>query len=266
MASDRSLDRSLVQALVDHGCDAIDKLWLQEDVDQGSTMRENFLSIASHELRTPLTALNLQLENLGRMARQSQDASFCARMSEKMARAFKQTGRLSQLIDNLLDVVALRTGTIKVATTLTQVKQFLKLTLDRWIHEAHKAGCVLSVECPDTITGMWDGYRMGQVLDHLLANAIKYGAGRPIELKVQHNDSEILLTLKDGGIGVPPHVAERIFGAFERAVSPREFGGLGLGLFLSRGIVEAHGGHMRVCTQDVHGAEFHITLPKSQAT
>jgi signal transduction histidine kinase len=251
-----------IDELLALACEAIDRLWLGEEVQEAVIIRDNFLSIASHELRTPLTALNLQLENLARFARRQPDGAVGQLMTEKVARAFKQTGRLMQLIDNLLDVVTLRAGPMKVSPALTEISMFCRAILRRWANEAARAGCDLRVHCPDTLTGMWDSYRMEQVFDHLLANAIKYGAGRPIELTVSHDDTSITLTLTDGGIGIAPNAHERIFGEFERAVSPREFGGLGLGLYLSRGIIEAHGGRMDVLPTAAHGAIFQITLPK----
>ena len=150
----------------------------------------------------------------------------------------------------------------RVARQNIEISTFCRSILARWAHEAARAGCELRVHCPETLTGLWDSYRMEQVFDHLLANAIKYGAGRPIELTVSHDETSIYLTLTDSGIGIAPSAHERIFGEFERAVSPREFGGLGLGLYLSRGIIEAHGGHMDVLPTAAHGAIFQITLPK----
>src|SRR5204862_5507355 len=106
-----------------------------------------------------------------------------------------------------------------------------------------------------------DPLRIEQVVANLVTNAIKYGRGKPIELSVTRNGSVARLRVRDHGIGVPAEVRERIFDRFTRAVSVREYGGLGLGLFISKDIVEAHGGTIRVTSDSGDGATFEVELP-----
>jgi signal transduction histidine kinase len=100
-----------------------------------------------------------------------------------------------------------------------------------------------------------------QALTHLLRNAIKFGIGAPVDVELVQVDGRARLTVTDHGIGIPPEALERIFGRFERAVSSRQYGGLGLGLFLTRQIVEAHGGSIHVESEAGAGATFVLELP-----
>jgi signal transduction histidine kinase len=110
---------------------------------------------------------------------------------------------------------------------------------------------------------MWDRARLEEALTHLLGNAVKFGAGRPIRLQVSQWGGSARLVVEDQGIGVSPEALERIFGRFERAVPSQEYGGLGLGLFLTRQIVEAHGGTIHVTSRPGEGATFVLELPAS---
>ena len=107
--------------------------------------------------------------------------------------------------------------------------------------------------------------RLHQVVSNLLSNAIKFGAGKPIEISISGDASTVELTVRDYGIGIAPEDVQRIFGRFERAVSTRHFGGLGLGLFLSREIVDAHGGAIQVESSPGEGSTFAVRLPRNLA-
>jgi signal transduction histidine kinase len=127
--------------------------------------------------------------------------------------------------------------------------------------EAESQGCALQVRAPDPIRGRWDQLRLEQVVSNLLANAVKYGAAHPVEIDVQRLAGKVRLTVRDHGIGMSPQDAARVFERFERAVSVRNYGGLGLGLYITRQIVEAHGGSISVDSRLGDGATFTVVLP-----
>jgi signal transduction histidine kinase len=111
------------------------------------------------------------------------------------------------------------------------------------------------------VQGYWDPPRLDQVLVNLLSNAAKYGAGKPIHVRVAVEGEWTRLTVEDEGIGIAAGDVPRLFSRFGRAVSERHYGGLGLGLFLSKQIVEAMGGHIRVESEPARGSLFTVELP-----
>src|SRR5690606_4483632 len=126
----------------------------------------------------------------------------------------------------------------------------------RFQDEAQRAGCVLRHEVAPSIVGDWDRLRLEQVLVNLIDNALKYGAGKPVLVTVARQDDRAVVTVRDHGIGIVPELQPRIFERFERAVSERNYGGLGLGLYIVRTIVRAMGGEVRVESTPGEGATF----------
>ena len=129
--------------------------------------------------------------------------------------------------------------------------------------DAERAGVELTLVEHSPAEGAWDLLRLEQVLMNLLSNALKFGAGRPIELETgtDPETKRAFVRVIDHGLGVDPEDAERIFGKFERSVPARQYGGLGLGLYISRQIVEAHDGSISVRPTPGGGATFEVTLP-----
>jgi PAS domain S-box-containing protein len=230
-----------------------------DDLKQAVRARDEFLSIASHELRTPLTALQLQLQAIeGRI-----QSSATTRVLERLDTALRQTRRLERLIENLLDVSRIATGQMRLDREHVDLGSTVAEVLERLGEHAHRAGCPLSVRCASGVTGEWDHLRLEQVITNLVVNAIQYAPGAPIEISVDNLGESARLQVRDHGAGISSADAERIFGRFERAVSARAIGGLGMGLYISRQIVEAHHGKITVESQPGDGATFIIDLPRA---
>jgi signal transduction histidine kinase len=132
--------------------------------------------------------------------------------------------------------------------------------VDRWEDELERVKCDCTLEAPAPVVGHWDGLRLEQVIDNLLGNAAKYGPGRPISLSVKKEGVVARLTVQDQGMGIAPEDQARIFERFERAVSENH-GGFGLGLWISREVVRAHQGRIRVESTPGQGALFTVELP-----
>jgi signal transduction histidine kinase len=115
-----------------------------------------------------------------------------------------------------------------------------------------------------TAVGRWDRTRLEQIVANLLANAVKYGAGAPIEVALEIDDGAVALSVRDHGIGISVSDQQRIFDRFERAVSERHHGGLGLGLWVTRHMAEAMGGSVRVESVPGAGSTFVVTLPRDR--
>jgi len=214
-------------------------------------LRDEFLVIAAHELKTPLTVLGLQLQKLQRMGAPQ----------ESVGTALRSARRLGALVDTLLDVSRIATGQLKVEVQECDLAELAREVVERWRDEASRAGCKLHVDAPAPVRGRWDALRIDQVIENLLGNAIKYAPGKPVRISVAARGDLAELCVSDDGPGIPPGAEARIFRRFERATDVRNYGGLGLGLYIVREIVEAHGGTISVDTAAGKGATFRVALP-----
>lgn len=224
--------------------------------------RDEFLSVASHELRTPLTALDLQLDGLQRLVERQPEYEARPTLLRKIGIALRQADRLTLLVDKLLSVSRISTEPAKLELESFDLVQLLQEVNERFEEEALRAGSRIEVATPDSALGRWDRTRLDQAITNVLSNAIKYGAGKPIDITLTSAGELVTLAVRDRGIGIPNEHLERIFGRFERAVSSHHYGGLGLGLFIAQQIVAAHGGDIRVNSRIGEGTTFSIVLPR----
>ena len=236
---------------------------LRAEAEEGVRLRDEFLSVAGHELRTPLTPLSLKLETLQRELEAGGGRE--ARIAEKDLKVMRrQVKRLSDLIGELLDVSRITSGRVSLQPESVELGGLVQEVLARFAPEAERAGCPLELTIDGQVEGLWDPLRLEQIVSNLLANAFKYGAGRPVHVRVERDGSTARLTVRDEGIGIPETALKRIFEKFERGVSDRHHGGLGLGLYVTRQIVEAFGGTARAESGGACGdcgATFVIELP-----
>lgn len=244
-----------------------DRLLIEEKqeraaAEQAVRARDEFLSVASHELRTPLTSLQLAVQSLLRLARSHslRDAPPVP-LLDVLATAERQTRRLSRFIESLLDVSRIQAGRLEFHPEPVDLSQVAREVAGHFREELLAAGCAVTLALEEGVVGRWDRTRLEQVVTNLLANAIKYGARRPIRLTLSRLGPVARLSVEDQGIGVAHEHQELIFDRFERAVSTRNYGGLGLGLYIVQKIVQAHGGLVRVKSSPGQGATFTVELP-----
>ena len=218
-------------------------------------LRDDFLMVASHELRAPVTNVSLQIQHLSRQLDRGSPRAALRVLSDA---AFHETNRLVSLIDALLDAqqakgqLALEVGDVDLAELVQEVTDRLRVRADQ-------VGSEMVVDVPK-IRGRWDRMRIDQVVTNLMLNALKYGRGRPIKVAAGEHGPLVKLEVSDQGIGVSDEDVQRIWGKFERAV-PAHYGGLGLGLFIARQIVEAHQGQVDVESVPGVGSTFRVMLP-----
>ncbi|WP_223764870.1 HAMP domain-containing sensor histidine kinase [Corallococcus sp. AS-1-6] len=238
---------------------------LYREAREAVRQRDEFLGIASHELKTPLTPLSLKVQLLQKqvvvLAREGKDVP-TDRVADALDVVQRQVRRLSGLVDNLLDVSRITAGRLRLELEEMDLASVAAEILYRFSAAAAQAGTELGLEAPVPVVGRWDRLRLEQVVTNLVSNALKYGAGQPVIVSVEARGPLARLTVKDHGIGIAPDDLSRIFERFERAVSDRHYGGLGLGLYITRQIVEAFGGTVNAVSTPGQGATFLLELPR----
>ncbi len=241
--------------------DIDDQITTQRKLEKAVRARDEFLSIASHELRTPLTSLYLQLQMLQRSAKKK-DKIDTGTLISKLDLTTRQAAQLGELIDGLLDVSRIGSGRISIHRESLNFVDLLKEVITRFQPAAKIAGSEINFKFEsDIIQGKWDKLRLTQALTNLLSNALKYGAVNPIDVNLKSASNGLVLSFQDKGIGIATEDHERIFERFERAVSHNNISGMGLGLYITREIIESHGGNIEVQSTPGKGSVFTIHLP-----
>jgi PAS domain S-box-containing protein len=235
---------------------------LYREAQEAIRVRDEFLSIASHELRTPITPLQLQLQAFLRSLKKGSPNGFSPeKAAAKLEVAARQLERLTKLIDELLDVARITGGRLTLERERVDLSKIVADVVARFAEQLERAECNVSVACPASAVGDWDPLRVEQIVVNLLSNAMKYAPGKPIEIAVDVDPHTARLCITDQGMGIARENLGRIFDRFERAVSARAYGGLGLGLYITRQIVDAHGGAIRVESEEGVGSTFTVELP-----
>jgi signal transduction histidine kinase len=265
-------DAARLPALVDHAAVAVlslrdvTELVRKEDLLRSALhVRDEFLSVASHELRTPITTLSLQTESALRSlsAAHGNGADGEDRILRRFNTIRRQIIRLEQLVEALLDVSRLMEGRMLLTPDEVDLGAVATDTVESLSETASHAGTTINLRCANGVTGRWDRLRIGQVITNLVSNAIKFGGGQPIDVAVAADDGAACLSVRDGGIGIPPEQRKRIFDRFERAPVERHYPGLGLGLWIAKQIVDASRGTITVESEVGVGSTFTVRLPRS---
>jgi len=225
--------------------------------------RDEFLAIAAHELRTPLTPLRLQMSYIEQLLCSNDEHSpLLEQLRRRFAIAARQMDRVVRLVETLLDMSRLMRDRLELDPGRVDLGELVRQVVEWFTSDAMRANSTITVHARDGIEGIWDGGRLDQVVTNLLSNAVRYGNGEPIEVRVEDRGEAASFSVRDQGIGISPADRARIFERFERAVPGSHYGGLGMGLWISRRIVEAHGGSIDIESQPGRGSVFTVTLPK----
>ncbi|HEX8824741.1 MAG TPA: ATP-binding protein [Archangium sp.] len=240
---------------------AIDNASLYRKAQQAIQLRDDFLSVASHELKTPLTPLRLQLHLLLKKVEASPSGVPAETVVTTIDRMIRQVNRLARLVDELLDVSRIAAGRLELHPEEVELASLVKELAAQLEPERERTGSTLTVHAESPIIGFWDRGRLEQLLTNLISNALKYGAGKPIEVTAAVLDGWVTVRVRDHGIGIAAEDQARIFERFERAVSVRKYGGLGLGLWIVRRIVDALEGRISVESELNTGSCFTVRLP-----
>jgi signal transduction histidine kinase len=253
-------DLPLAQELGRRAGMAIDNARLYAQSQASVQVRDQFLSVASHELRTPLTSLNMTVDALLDNTIQATPEN----LRKALSITRRQIKRLTLLVDELLDVSRITAGRLALELDDVDLSAVVREVLDRFEGELSRSGTSVSFD-GRPLVGRWDKSALDQVVTNLMSNALKFGAGKPIEITADGADGRATLVVTDHGIGIPSDRLPHIFERFERAVSAQQYGGLGLGLYIARAIVDAFGGTIQAQSAGPGaGATFTVQLPRSR--
>jgi signal transduction histidine kinase len=256
-------DVVLAEELAHRSATALVNAALFRSAEEAVRARDEFLAIASHELKTPLTPLWTSIQMLQRVAARGQLAKLPEkRLEDALRGADGQIRRLVELVDDLLDVSRISARRLRLNREPTHLPTVVREVLERHRHELAQARCSVSMTSAGDARGSWDRLRIEQVFTNLLTNAMKYAPG-PIEVSIGAEDGTARLVVRDHGPGIAEQDQERIFLPFERAVSYLHASGFGLGLYIVRQIVHAHGGVVRLDSAPGRGTTFAVELPVS---
>jgi PAS domain S-box-containing protein len=215
------------------------------------------IGVAAHDLSAPLHTLQLQLTRLRRAPPEEPGPS-----REGLAAALRQTQRMGRLLHNLLDLSRLSSGHLELELEEVDLGELVRDTVERHAEQAEEAGSPLALEGGGGVVGRWDRLRLERVLTNLLSNALKYGQGQPISVEARRAGDLARLVVRDHGPGIPPEQQRAVFERFRKGSSAGgKKEGFGLGLYIVRQLVEAHGGAVRVESTPGQGATFTVELP-----
>jgi PAS domain S-box-containing protein len=255
-------DRRFVQNVADRAALALENAQLFHQTQEAVRLREEFLSIASHEMRTPLTSITGFAHLINRQAaRGNLDPSRTAEITNSL---LSEAIRLEQLVADLLDVSRIQQGRLDIRPEPCNMADIVRTVVER-LGEAYEHGANrdIQVHAPPVLKGVWDPTRIDQVVTNLVTNALKYSMDGPIILTLQaQEDDGVLLSVEDSGIGISSEQQEQVFEPFIRGSDAhQQASGTGLGLYITRQIIEHHGGTIELESEPGIGTIFRIRLP-----
>jgi signal transduction histidine kinase len=261
-------DLTLIQLLADQAAVVLESRALIDEAarvqarDEALRLKDDFLSAAAHDLKTPLTALIAQAQLMER--RSLRDPQRPADL-DGIQRMIADGQRLRRLVTELLDVGRVEQGRLVDKREEVELVSLVQAVCER--HSTARHPCIFSAG--ESIHGMYDPVRIDQLIDNLVENAIKYSPqGGEVQVTVWREDETARIDVTDQGIGVPASDLSHLFDRFHRGsnVDDRKFAGMGLGLFICRGIAEQHGGRLWATSAGPGcGSTFHLSLPCAPA-
>lgn len=225
---------------------------------EATNIRDEFISIASHELKTPLTSLKLQTQMTRRQIKTPEQMTL-EKMSKQLDYTINQIDRLNKLVDDMLDVSKISSGKLVLKKSDVNFSELTSELIERFLPQFQAVRCTVHSDIEPNVIGLMDSYKIEQVINNLLSNAIRYSPHKNVYISLKKSGNKAILTVRDEGMGIAPENLERIFERFERISSV--ISGLGLGLYITRQILDLHNGTIKVESELGKGANFIIELP-----
>lgn len=231
------------------------------------TSKDEFLALVSHELRTPITALQLHLQLSERQSKGSvSTAHFVNTTKKSIDASLRQVNTLANRVDELLELSKIHLDNFELHYSDFSFSDVIENVIEKFKVQFNEVKCELSLNIDPNTRGSWDHPRINQVVRNLISNAIKFAPGKPIKVSALCDRNKLIFKVKDSGPGIPPEMQEKIFERYERAnASSNDVSGLGLGLFLTKKIVNAHGGRLHLESAVGKGAKFTVELPMQRS-
>nr|WP_228530596.1 MULTISPECIES: PAS domain-containing sensor histidine kinase [Myxococcaceae] len=227
--------------------------------------RDEFLSIASHELRTPLTGLKLQVQTARRTLARQGGAPLPPERVERLVEAVEHgLGRMARLVEDMLDISRIQSGRLQLQREPVDLVHVVRDTFERFSVQLAEVGSAATLQLPQSLVLWADRMRLEQVLTNLLTNAVRYAPGVAITVDLEETEQGALLRFHDAGPGIALENQERVFERFERLIPASHVSGLGLGLYIVREIVRAHGGSVGLQSEPGDGTRFLVQLPRGE--
>ncbi len=236
---------------------ALENARVHQEACEALRARDEVLAVAAHEIRGPLTSMRLAIHTLRARADGKAD-------NQAFELLERENRRLSRFVDELLDAVRVRGGMLTLQLEEVDLQQVIHDVVERMASEVERSGSSLGVVMDGPVMGVWDKDRLDQAIGNLLSNAVKYGLGKPIRIEVKPDDDHVEISVIDQGMGVADDKREHLFEPFSRAVSPRHYGGLGLGLYIVRTVIDSLGGSVSFESEIGRGSRFTLRLPRRQ--
>lgn len=264
----RQNEKLLIEGLAPQAAVAIENARLFDEARAAVTLREDFLRIASHELKTPITSMKLQFQAAQRMISSGNEKVFDRESVKKRVQtAVTQLDKMTKLIDDMLDSSRVSLDQFKMTITQFDLVKLTRDLLDRYTEQLSNLGIALVRDFDESarIDIEGDEYRIEQVISNIINNAIKYGEKNPITVSLKKEEDMVLIEVRDQGMGIPKEAQPNVFKRYERAVPAMNISGLGLGLYISSRIVEAHGGSIKIESELGKGTVVTVSLPQTQS-
>lgn len=234
----------------------------QAELERALKMRDDFMSLVGHELRTPLNTLHVETQLRQIQLDKGNMAAFTPEKLQNMiARDARQIQSMIRLINDMNDVSRIDNDKLTIRFAETDLSQLLRRIADDLSLQAKAANRQFLLTVEDPIVGVWDEFRIEQIIINLLTNALRYGGDRDVEVSLKNNNEFAELQVRDYGPGISPAAQQRIFEKFERGENKKVSEGLGMGLYIARELAIAHQGSLAVESTLGEGSTFILRLP-----
>jgi two-component system OmpR family sensor kinase len=233
---------------------------LVDDLRLAVQARDDFIAIAAHELRNPMTPIQGLAELALTSARTA--GEHCppriVALLEKMQLAIAE---FLKRATSLLDLSRIEADNLPLDPSATDLSALTISVVERYELKAAHGNSQLALDIAEGVTGELDRLAIEQVIENLLSNALKFGMGKPVTVRLRSDGQSAFIEVQDLGIGMPPDQQARIFGRFEQVVAQHRGGGFGIGLWVAARFVEAMRGQLTVVSHLGKGSTFTVMLP-----